>query len=300
MNFPVYRRNYPLSPDKHHSTRRWDKIRRVDAVPVFFFHDHRTDVGHQVVIRGAFPEQAAQIVVVLAEKASAKLAVSGKANSGTMAAKRLRDRRDETDLAGSAVGEAVLAGGFTSFVGDLLERPARVDTLVNLRGGDDQIASPVAIGIQRHEFDEAHDDAAQAGKSGEGFHFVIVEAPNENGVHFGGGQPRALGGIDAIHHRGEGLGACDAFEFRGVERIEADIDAAETGLEKPLATLREKMAVGGHRKIFDTEGMETRYIVFDAVANEWLPAGDADLADAKAKKNAREPVEFGPGEDFVV
>jgi hypothetical protein len=60
------------------------------------------------------------------------------------------------------------------------------------------------------------------------------------------------------------------------------------------------MAVGGHRKIFDTEGVETRYIVFDAVANEWLAAGDADLADTEAKKNAREPVEFGPGEDFVV
>jgi hypothetical protein len=109
-----------------------------------------------------------------------------------------------------------------------------------------------------------------------------------------------LGHIDAVHHGGERLRARDALEFRGVERIEADIDAAEAGLEKPFATLRQKMAVGGHREVFDTESVETRDIVFDAVANERLAAGDADLADAKSQKNTREAVELGPGKNFIV
>jgi hypothetical protein len=46
--------------------------------------------------------------------------------------------------------------------------------------------------------------------------------------------------------------------------------------------------------------VETRDVVFDTIANERLAASDANLADAEAKKNAREPVELGPRENFIV
>jgi hypothetical protein len=39
----------------------------------------------------------------------------------------------------------------------LLERPERVDAAVNFGSGYYLITAPVAVGVQRHEFNEAHD-----------------------------------------------------------------------------------------------------------------------------------------------
>jgi len=57
---------------------------------------------------------------------------------------------------------------------NLLERPTGVDALVDFAAGR-RGARPVAVGIERHEFDKAHDDAALAGEQGESFDFVVVE-----------------------------------------------------------------------------------------------------------------------------
>ena len=40
----------------------------------------------------------------------------------------------------------------------------------------------------------------------------------------------------------------------------------------------------------DAKDVETSDVVFDAFANERFAAGDADLADAEAQKNARQAV----------
>src|SRR5260370_12843788 len=85
-----------------------------------------------------------------------------------------------------------------------------------------------------------------------------------------------------------------------MERIEADIDAAEAGGKEPVAPLGQEVAVGCHGEVFDAEGVETSDVVLDAFADERLAAGDADFADAKAEKDLGETVELGPGENFVV
>src|ERR1700687_5152798 len=105
-----------------------------------------------------------------------------------MAAERLGDGSDEADFAGRAIGKTVFASGFAALVRNLLERPAGVNTLVDLRGGNDEAARPVAVGIERHEFDKAHDHASFAGEQGESFDFVVVEAADQDGVYFGGRQ----------------------------------------------------------------------------------------------------------------
>src|SRR6202007_386552 len=85
-----------------------------------------------------------------------------------------------------------------------------------------------------------------------------------------------------------------------MERIETDIDAAQTRREQPVAALGKQMTVGGHGEIGDAEGMEAREEVFEAVAHERFAAGDANFADAQANEDPRKTVEFGPGKDFVV
>src|SRR6266852_505894 len=46
--------------------------------------------------------------------------------------------------------------------------------------------------------------------------------------------------------------------------------------------------------------METRDVVFNAVADERLTAGDSNFANAEMQEDASEAVELGPGEDFIV
>src|SRR5258708_24141494 len=103
-----------------------------------------------------------------------------------MAAKGLGPRGDQADFTGCAIGKAVFAGGFAPLVRDLFERPAGVDAAVHLRGRYNEVPGPMAIGIEWHKFNKAHDDAGFAGIRSEGLDFVIVDAANKNSVDFGG------------------------------------------------------------------------------------------------------------------
>src|SRR6266478_849468 len=114
--------NSPLPADKHHSTRRWYEVRRVDAMALFLLHHHGTDIGDEIFVGSAFPQQRAKVVIVFAEKAGAQLAVRRQTNTRAMAAEGLRHRRDQPDFAGSAVGKTIFARRFAALVGDLLQR----------------------------------------------------------------------------------------------------------------------------------------------------------------------------------
>src|SRR6266850_460319 len=291
---------FPLASDKNHGARRGDKTGLVDAVAFLFFHDDGGDVGDQILVGGAFAQHGAQVVIVLAEKTGAKFSVGGQADARAVAAERLRDWCDEADFTGGAVGETVFARGFAALVGNLYQGPARVNALPDFRSGDDEIARPVAVRIERHKFDETHDNAALAGKFREGFDFVVVESADEDGVHFGGSEPRFLGGFDAPHDRGERLCAGDAFESGRVERIEADVDATETGGDQAVAAFGEQMAIGGHGEVFDAESMKASEEILDTVANQRFTAGDANFANAEMQEDASEAVELGPGKNLVV
>src|SRR5260370_2867713 len=98
-----------------------------------------------------------------------------------MAAKGLGHRRDEADFAGCAVSEAVFARGLAALVGDLLERPTGMDALMDLGGRNNKAASPMAVGIERHEIDKTHNDAGFSGVRSENFDFVVVDAAGEGG-----------------------------------------------------------------------------------------------------------------------
>src|SRR5467141_2110922 len=187
-SFSHIRCKFPLSPDEYHGAGGWYETRLIDSMPLLFFRDNRANVSGQVLVGGSFTQQRPQIMIVLAEKAGAELAVGSQTNSGTMAAEGLRHRRDEADLAGSTIRKAVLASGFAALVRDLLERPAGMDAPVDFGGGANQAASAMAVGIERHEFDKAHDDACFAGVRSEGFDFVVVDAADQDGVHFDGSQ----------------------------------------------------------------------------------------------------------------
>src|SRR5436309_14327382 len=131
---------------------------------LLFFHDHRADIGDQIVVRSPLSKQGAKAVIVLAEKTCAELAIRSQPDAGAVATKRLGHRGNEADFTGRAIGKAILAGGFAALVRYLLERPASVNALMDPRGGNDQVAGPVEVGVERHESDITHEDGCLAGE----------------------------------------------------------------------------------------------------------------------------------------
>jgi len=90
-------------------------------------------------------------------------------------------------------------------------------------------------------------------KACECFHFVFVEAADENGVDFRRGERRGLHRVDAAHDGVISAGASDFFELDGVERIETDVDAVQAGSDQRRDTLGEQVAVRGHGNVRDTQ-----------------------------------------------
>src|SRR5580692_210718 len=109
----------PLPADKHHRTRRRYEIRGVDPVPFFLFIDDRPDVGCHIVVRRSFTEQSAKVVILFAEEAGSQLSISREADARAVPTERLRHRRNQTDLARSAIGKAVFPCRLAPLVRDL-------------------------------------------------------------------------------------------------------------------------------------------------------------------------------------
>ncbi len=166
--------------------------------------------------------------------------------------------------------------------------------------GHHKTTIPVPVRVERHEFDESHDDAALAGEAGKGLHLIIINAPDEHRIDLCRREPRVLRGIDAVHYCREGFGARDFLEFRTIQRIEADIDTSQPGLDESLAAFRQQVPIRGHRQIFDAQRMQPRDVILHAFADQRLAARDANFADAQSQENSRQAVEFRPGENFVV
>jgi hypothetical protein len=289
-----------LAANKDHGSGGRHEARLIDAMPLLLFDDAGGDIGAQIVVRSSFTEKRPQVVVILAEKAGPKLAVGSEPDARAVAAERLGDRGDKADFSGGAIGKTVFPRSFTPFVGDLGEGPAGVNAVMNLDSGNDKRTIPMAVRVQRHELNKAHDDAGVAGEPGKGLDFVIIEAADEHSVDLGGRKGRFLGDINAVHDRGEGLGARDAFELDGVEGVEADVDALQACGDEPIATFRKELAVGGHREVLNAEVAEAGKETFDTVADKGFAAGDADFANAEADKNLCEPIKLRPGENLVV
>src|SRR6266852_1450568 len=86
-----------LAADEDHGARGRLESGFVDAMAGFLFSDHGANPFLDVVVGSAVAEQGAEVVVVLAEEASADLAVGGEPNARAVAAERLRYRRDQAD-----------------------------------------------------------------------------------------------------------------------------------------------------------------------------------------------------------
>ena len=115
------------------------------------------------------------------------------------------------------------------------ERTHGVDARVHLVEADDGVRRPDAVFFERHELDEADDDAFAAGELGEGHDLVVVEAAQQDAVDLDRAEAGGLGGADAGEHALVAAGdAGDAGEVVGIDGVHADGDAGEAGVAQRL------------------------------------------------------------------
>src|SRR4051794_6979697 len=154
-----------LAADLRHRARRLDEARVVDVVLELLAPHRVADDLLEVVVGGAGPQRAPQVGLVQREQAGSQPPVGGQPDAVAVAAERLRDRVDEPDAAAS-VGEPVHARGGAGLAPLGLERPHRLDPRPDLGPGQDAVAVPGAVGVERHELDEAHLVGTLAGEAG--------------------------------------------------------------------------------------------------------------------------------------
>src|SRR4029077_2375215 len=99
-----------------------------------------------------------------------------------MPAEGLRDRGNEADLPGGPICKTVFPGCLAAFMRNLLQRPLCVNAPMDFGRRHHKATIPVAVCIERHEFDESHDDATLAREAGKCFHLIIINAPDEHSL----------------------------------------------------------------------------------------------------------------------
>jgi len=211
----------------------------------FFLIGDELDVGAEFVVGVAGDHVSVEVVVELREEASADLAVGGQANTGTGSTERVGDGRDNADLT-DAIGKREAARGVAGVVER--ERAERCSGAFvggeNLAHGDDDFGCPDAVLFERHELDEAHDDAFFARKLAELDDLILVEATQQNAIHFHRIKARTLGGtnpgqhlLEAVRHARD---AREAAEGRLVRIEAAAKEATQTAEDARMMAVKQK------------------------------------------------------------
>src|SRR5580700_5367715 len=105
-----------MSPaDRNHGPGGRNETGLVDAVALFFLRDDGENFVADFAVSGAAAQKETQIVIFLAEEASAQFSVGREPQPRAMAAEGLRDRIDQSDFT-APVGEAEFAGCFAALV----------------------------------------------------------------------------------------------------------------------------------------------------------------------------------------
>ena len=114
-----------------------------------------------------------------------------------------------------------------------------------------------------------------------------------------GSKARLLRGGDAGEHLLQAVAAGDLAEARRVERVEADVDAAQAGVEQGLGLLGEQEAVGGQADVADAGDLDQHpHQPRQVAAHQRLAAGQADLVDAQRRRHADEVGDLLEGEQL--
>ena len=114
---------------------------------------------------------------------------------------------------------------------------------------DHCVVQPATLGIKRHELNKPHLDIFFTTKRGEGDDFVVVHPALHNSIYLYRRHTHCNCSIDAFEHRSELVTLGDLLELFAVQRVEAHVDAPQTGTLQVGGHQRERGAIGGDRHV---------------------------------------------------
>ena len=252
------------------------------------------------------PQDVSQRDFGVAKEAHLEVAVAGDAQAVAGAAEVVRHAGDEADAAGVARHAPGLAG-VVAVVSHLLQaRVLLADEVEHLRVAVHFPAAPL-VAVKGHVLDEADLNVLVAGHFDEWHNLAVVDATHDDAVDF---EPDA--GAETVEledpvyaplHGVEAFPAGHNLELKGVEGVEAEVDAGEPGLDHGVELAVEGDAVGGEADLLEAVGAEGAELLHQGEyvpAHGGLAAGESDLGDALGDEDGGEHDNLRGGEELVV
>ena len=123
----------------------------------------------------------------------------------------------------------------------------------------------------------------------------------QHGVNLDGHAEGAHERHGLVHARGDVPRAGDGLEPLGPRRVQADVDAVQSGLGQGWAVFREQEAVRRHRDLLDAgDALERAHEVRRALPDERLAARYAEVPEAERGEDTGEAQEFLIAEHVLV
>jgi hypothetical protein len=192
-----------------------------------------------------------------------------------------------------------VGGDFAGVGGGNRGKVEGLEDLEDALRADDFVEAPTVRVADIHVFNEPHVEVWLIESECDREDFVLVYGLSDNGIDFNGGKSEDCGGVDALQNDGRvAVRIAHSPECLWVEGVEADGDAAESGLMEARCFLMEEDAVGGEGEIGAGVLLgELCDEVGKVFSEEGFAAGQADFLCAEPNEDGCQARDFFVGEN---
>ncbi len=137
--------------------------------------------------------------------------------------------------------------------------------------------------------------------AGELDHFIVVQRAQDDHVDLHRHKAGLLRGAYPVQHAGELPPPGDRAEAILFQRIQADVDPAQSCFSQCSRLFTKKRSVGRHRKLLDPGELHQLPDKIDhSPTDQWFPSGEPDLGDADLRCHAYQTHDLFVGEDLLM
>jgi hypothetical protein len=139
------------------------------------------------------------------------------------------------------------------------------------------------------------------GKAGDIYQFVVIEISKGDSIDLDRRKPCPLRFLDAFPDPVKGIHAGYYLELFRNQGVQADVDPAKTRCYERIHVVFQQHAIGGQRNIANPVNLvQLPDESMDTFADQRLPAGNPDLADAELNRNSDEAENFLIAQDLIM
>jgi hypothetical protein len=270
---------YKLTSDAGHAALRPLIKNQISRVMIDLGPDRRLNQINQFCFTASGPQGDFDVDLLIPEQARAQFPFRCKPQSIAGMAKMVTDSTDQTDFP-FARSQPIAPGrtvGCTTVDG--LQSRQTLQTMAHFVNGHQFTLLPQMPASDGHEFDKTHRQCFLNRPSCKVFQLVVVYAANNDHVNLDGIEPNPAGPLDPSQDALEMVSFGDFPELQGIQGIQTDIQAPESGGIQDWGHLFQQYAVGGEHHFFNTcHGDHLVDKSANAPAHQWFAAGKTKLA----------------------